>query len=767
MTETNTTAASQTFEQWRMVLLSNWDWPFFWLAIGVAAFVVLLALRSTRRQRWSVRLGLVSLRALAVGLLLLTTLQPGIRRESVTQLPNRIAILLDLSRSMAIREQANAPSRIERSLALLEASEGQLERWRARRHVDFYGYHQDLVSWTPSQGPRSAIGTATRTRSALEQLRERYRGSDLAGVVLISDGIDNGRLGEGTLSQVNRRFLVRLETPIHTVRVGGDDLRDIAVGPVHADDFAFVRNAVKVDVEVRATGVEKTQVPLTLREGERLVARRQVELDSGKGVQRVSFEFVPQRVGKYVYTVSTPLIANEAVESNNSESFMLQVIRDRVRVLQVCGRPSWDERFLRRMLKRDPNIDLISFFILRTPASLALVPRDELSLIPFPTEELFDHELGSFDLVILQNFNYGPYGIGAYLPRLRQYVERGGGLAMLGGELSFTSGGYHGTVLADVLPVHLSRPTPVAEKLLSADEFKPLLTERGREHPLLQLGRDGLTSSQIVAGLPPLVGSNVVGRARRGAVVLATHPRLKTRSGNPMPVLAVREVGKGRTLALTSDSLWRWAFVAVGEGGTRQAYDRIWRGMIRWLIKDPELEYLRIVVQRDRVRKGGEIHATIRAYHPDYRPATDVQLRYSIEPVAGGEAQSGVLRTDELGEARLTYRATTVGAFRVRAEATIGERRAVATDMFLVHRASLEEQNPQATGILLEELASASGGRYLGPVEELPDLPFLSPRVRRVNWTRDSEIWNQWWFLCFVVGAFALEWSVRRRFGHF
>ena len=109
---------------------------------------------------------------------------------------------------------------------------------------------------------------------------------------------------------------------------------------------------------------------------------------------------------------------------------------DRVRVLQLCGRPSWDERFLRRLLKRNPNVDLISFFILRTPSDLAAVDSDELSLIPFPTHELFQNELPSFDVIFLQNFEYMPYGIGAYLDNIRQYVETGGGMAMIGGALA-------------------------------------------------------------------------------------------------------------------------------------------------------------------------------------------------------------------------------------------------------------------------------------------------------------------------------------------
>ena len=120
------------------------------------------------------------------------------------------------------------------------------------------------------------------------------------------------------------------------------------------------------------------------------------------------------------------MLAGEALASNNQQSFTLKVIRDRVRVLHLAGRPSWDERFLRSMLRRDPNVDLVSFFILRTETDEQPWNRDELSLIPFPTYEIFEEQLHSFDLVIFQNFNYAPYGVEPFLPNVRDYVEEGG-----------------------------------------------------------------------------------------------------------------------------------------------------------------------------------------------------------------------------------------------------------------------------------------------------------------------------------------------------
>ena len=127
--------------------------------------------------------------------------------------------------------------------------------------------------------------------------------------------------------------------------------------------------------------------------------------------ERVSFDWLPDHPGTFVFRISTPVLGGEALTGNNEQTFTVKVIRDRVRVLHLCGRPSWDQRFLRAMLRRDPNVDLVSFFILRTETDEQPWNREELSLIPFPTYEIFEEQLRSFDLVIFQNFNFAPYGV--------------------------------------------------------------------------------------------------------------------------------------------------------------------------------------------------------------------------------------------------------------------------------------------------------------------------------------------------------------------
>jgi hypothetical protein len=570
---------------------------------------------------------------------------------------------------------------------------------------------------------------------------------------------------------------------VHAAWVGRPGLHDVAVAGVGADDFAFVHTALTIEATLRVLGAgeagwEGMTLPVTLRRDGVPVKTVAIEVEAGVSDYRVAFSFTPERVGKYVYEISTPVLSGEAIAENNSRAFVLKVIRDKIRVLQVAGRPSWDERFLRGLLKRDPNVDLISFFILRTPDDLEAVSSDELSLIPFPTEELFQQQLRSFDVVFLQNFNYAPYGIGNYLGEIRRYVEEGGGLAMIGGDLSFSLGGYAHTPVADVLPVEipeseelssgipsLGKPLP-ASALADLAPFRLQLTAEGRAHPITALKLDLRQNDARWSKLPELEGTNVVSRARPGATVLGVHPTHRDADGKPLPVLTVGEAQKGRVLTLTSDSTWRWGFA-----GDSQLYQRFWENAIRWLIRDPALSFLRIETSEAEYARGQKVSLAVNAVGPDYQPLKDAEISISVASLESASGKPEPIasltgRSDESGELHQEIDPPHPGGYRITARAMIGGRPAVAEEVFLVRGAGRELEEPEARDDVLKQVASLTGGKFLGPGDSWSGLAFHPPRVVRVNKHRDLELWSGWWVLLVAALCLGANWALRRHWGY-
>jgi hypothetical protein len=761
------------FDEQHFVLLSSWGRAASLAAIAAAVAVVLLAWRALRHEPlWTRKATLLGLRGAAVLAALVLFFQPALRQENVTRLPNHVAVLIDQSESMRLKEAPGEPGRAERAAAWIEKEAPRLAA--DKTHViDYYSFGERLSPTT--QGAPPHFEDATRLREALTQLRARYDGRDLAGVVVVSDGIDNGRELRGADAA---DFLKSLDAPVHPAWVGRPGLHDVAVAGVGADDFAFVRTALQIEATLRVLGAaeagwEGRTLPVTLKRDGVPVRTTNIEVEPGTIDYRVTFAFTPERVGKYVYEIATPVLDGEAIAENNTRAFVLKVIRDKIRVLQVAGRPSWDERFLRGLLKRDPNVDLISFFILRTPNDLEAVPADELSLIPFPTEELFQEQLRSFDVVFLQNFNYAPYGIGSYLGEIKRYVDEGGGLAMIGGDLSFSLGGYAHTPVSDVLPVDipdgeepgipgLSRPQP-ASALVDLQPFRLQLTAEGRAHPITALKLDLRQNDARWAKLPELEGSNIVTRARPGATVLGVHPTRRDAEGKPLPVLTVGEADKGRVLALTSDSTWRWGFA-----GDSQLYQRFWENAIRWMIRDPALSFLRIETGEAEIARGQKLPFVVSAVGPDYQPLKDADVAVSIASLAAAKepiwSQNG--RTDESGELHLEMLPPHPGGYRITARAIIGGRQAVEEEVFLVRGAGRELEEPEARDDLLKQVAAATGGKFMGPGDSWSGLLFHPPRVVRVNKHRDLELWSGWWVLLVAAACLSANWALRRRWGY-
>jgi len=759
-----------SYNAWRLAFLA--PWPRWVLALLVLAAIaaVLLSWRGLAGEPSAGRkAALLSLRAVAALAALYLLLEPAVQLLQTARVKNRLAVLVDRSRSMNFPIEPGGEARAAAAGHFLAESRIALERAGAELAVEAYGFDRDawpadLASLARGEPAR---GGHTDLLRALEAVAggSSAPGRRLAGVLLLSDGADNGALADG-LGPPGRAALKALGVPVNAVAVGSEAPRDLAVERVAADDFAFVRNTVTVEATLRARGFGREDVKLVLRREGAVVAQATVRLEPAKELYTVPLSFAPDTTGTFVLTVATPVLPGEAVAENNARSFVLRVIRDRVRVLLVAGRPSWDERFLRGLLREDPNVDLVSFFILRTAGDNP-GPQDQLSLIPFPVTEILGEQLRTFDAVLFVNFAYQPYrslDIERYLPNLRDYVRGGGAFAMVGGDQSFAEGRYAGTPIGEVLAVD-----PAEGMGSTAESFRPRLTAEGRRHPVTSLVPGEGANEAAWSALPALPGLNLTAPLglEGGARVLLEAPTILVR-GQPAPVVAVREVGAGRTLAVTTDGSWHWGFVAAEEGLGNRAHQRFWSNALRWLVRDPELTPLQVQPERPSVEPGEPVGLSVSLRGPDYGPAPGARVAAELVSADGSSVAraEGVTGTD--GTARLEFPAAPPGAYKVIASAERpGAPPERASAALAVRSSGPEDGDVAPRPQLLREIAEATGGTFSAlPRSGLPELKLADPEVVEVGRRRDVPIWDRWWSLALLAAALGAEWMLRRRWGH-
>ena len=740
------------------LLLSAPGWQ---LALGGLAILaaMLLAWRSARGVAGR---GLQLVLLIPVALALLWALvRPIWVEESVQREEGRFVLLIDDSRSMAVLEDG-APR--HEALPQVLAAIGHED-------ADRYVFGAELLS---GREPGWQQG-GTDLGAALRALAERYAGERLTGIALVSDGIDRGALRQDWVAGSGIPEL-ELPGPLTVYGVGvAESLADLAVEDVAVGGFAFIRAPFPLRAVISGPGFEGRRVPVTLTCDGSLVARKTVTLDA-EGRAEAQFSVTPKEVGRHTYEVALPADQADAIPSNNSQAVVVRVVRDRMRVLQVCGSPSMDQKFLRRFLKQDPAVDLVSFFILRTHEDMgAGYDDDELALIPFPYDRLFSEDLWSFDLIIFQNFDYEPYfswNSQRLLANIADYVRQGGAFVMVGGDRSFDLGKYQETAIADILPVALGAGGEAAD----VAAFLPVLTEAGRRHPVTALAGDAAESALLWEGLSALDGLNLSRGPAAGAAVLLAHPSLRAR-GEPMPVLAVKRVGQGRSMAFMGDSSWRWAFAEAARGKGNQTYLRFWKNAMRWLVGDPEAQQVRVETSRENYRVGEEVRAVVRVRDVAFQPRAGVAVRGVVQRPAMATAQaidselladdgSFELRSDGNGEAIVSFVPKTPGAWRLQVRVA-GQEEVSAFEGGTVFAVTARE--PELSQIVpdmafLAALAESAGGAYHAPGQA--GAPLEDPQAgRQLRELRETPLWDIP-LVPLLVGLFAsLSWWVRRRGG--
>ena len=254
-------------------------------------------------------------------------------------------------------------------------------------------------------------------------------------------------------------------------------------------------------------------------------------------------------------------------------------------------------------------------------------------------------------------------------------------------------------------------------------------------------------------------------RVRPDASVLLEHPSHRMESGGALPVLVLGAAGRGRTLALTTDTTWRWGMTTGGASGDASAHERFWDRAVRWLARDPALEPARITTDRERYGPGARASVTGQLADPRYAPYADRAIALRLLDSAGQERAAVETRTDREGrvEAELALPADE-GAYRIEARLA-GATEALAEEWLVIEAGGDELADPRANPALLRELTEATGGTFYPSPEDAPALADLDTTLTRSLGIVSHEPFGGGWAFALLVAVFAGEWFLRRRWG--
>ena len=679
-----------------------------------------------------------------------TLISYSTRKEPLTT-----AFLLDNSGSMSI-SSANSDhnSRKEEGLKVIEESR------KSDMKSSVFSFDTQLVPGVP----KDPSSSGTDFMAALTQLISQE--PDLAQIVLISDGHDFSPLSRMSSSNLESWLKASGMPPIHSVFIGTlDDQPDLLIHSVEAPSFSYIRTPVKIDVSILARKLNESSPQVQLLEDEKVIQFQTAALDE-HGFGRVAFEIYPDRVGEHLYQIRIPARPEEKNTRNNTQNVLVQTGRDKINVLHIAGSVTPDLQGLRSTFENDPFIDFTAFYILRTQEHMQIgvdgrmIPPDEMALVQFPVEEIFDRQLFSFDVVVFQDFDAGNYFQNSYQARklmrkISTFVrEQSGGLIVIGGPRTASGPSLSLTSVGEILPIlPKTYRTRYQEK-----ERQMIPTQSGLLHPILEgMETQALLPDQSSQGkLPRIFGFMETDKVHPEANLLISTPE-----GDP--ILATRHVGNGRTVFLNSSSSWIWRRDALEKGETTTVYNAFWRDMLKWASGDPTLNPSQVTPSSSQ-ENPLHLQTEIALKDQDYQPLQQKSGKMLISAVEEGHEPVVVpFTTSKNGQATISADLEQPGFYRLKIQA--GEGVPELEKNIFLGGSVLEHQENDPLPETLKLLSELSGGTfYESPLEFSAASLTQKQTVREtILETRRTRLRDSIYLLPFLLFLAALEWFIRRQ----
>jgi hypothetical protein len=759
---------------------------------------------------------LVGLRMVLL-LLLLVILLPQLRLWFERQGWPDVVILIDDSASMSTVDDYRDPrikevaDRLAKKMELTELNRLQLAQalmlrsdqdWLTtlltRRQVRVHVYHcshrahrlSDVHSAEEIEQGLEAIekleakpeNDSSQLGVAVRQVLNDFRGSSLAAVVMLTDGVTTE--GED-LAKVSK-YSVQMGVPLYFVGIGdAREVRDLHLHDLQVEESVYVNDRVVFEVQLTCRGEGSLRVPVTLHEKgkQEVLDSKTVEVGGSRKTIKVRLIHQPTEPGEKMYEIRVPVQPDEAEKENNRISRPVFVQEAKLlKVLYVEGYRRYEYHYIKSLLERESDRikgnKSIDLKVLLLNADVDFAAEDRSALSDWPTRK----ELESFDVVILGDVDPRPRGDNKMTEHLKDVahfvLERGGGLLMISGE-RYAPRYYKDSPLKDVLPIDVTTDPPPEDRQVGrviVNTFRPELTPTGRLHPIFRFSPDEKENDRIWNELKEMYWFAEGYVPKRAAEVLVVHPEVraegKAASGGSGSALADRHplvlqqfVGAGRSMFFGIHETWRWGFRT-----DQLHFNHFWIQVIRYLARSRLGRVQLRLDQQTPYRRGDPIQVLVRFPDDAPPPAEDTEVRVVVErrrPNRPGDVSHRTIQLAKLTGTRGTYQTrltqTPEGDYTFWLSDPSATPRPRAEAKVKAPPGEMEKLQMNATD--MERAAEETQGRFytLGQsqrvLEELPVGTRVTVNAPGPPWL----LWNH--FALFLVGLLLLttEWVLRKQ----
>jgi len=721
--------------------------PTVLIGLGVAAAAAASMLGyALWNRRTLLSAAMAALRVFFLALLAWCLFQPGRRDTQTLKQKPRFVVLLDTSQSMLM-----TPPKPQATNRWAVVAQTLQQPWVAALaagcDLDCYAFNTDVGRKLTIAEARQLRpdGNATLLRDALKSIVSRYNGVEVAGGLLLSDGLDTREVYSDWAAEA-RPF------PLHTLALEPEAVweeePDVRLDSLNTPRRVTVGWQTELKALISGQGTGSQAIPVQLFKDDVLQQELQTQLPAGGGSREVVFHLEHPVAGLKTYRVCVPPLPKETRTNDNELAVGVQVVDAKNRLLYVEGPPRWESKYLTRVLRANKQITPVIF--LRGAQGRFMTFGVQGIMSP----DMQEAQLALFKMIILGNMDAEEL-TEARARNLVRFVETGGSLVLLGGSKAWSENGFAKTALRKLLPAKQYGGKA------TAGEFAILLTDAGRAHPAFA------GDPEFWAQMPPVLDVFPNVQPAPGArVLVAVRAAAAT-----YPLILSQQYGQGKVVAIFTDSLWKWQLSP--DALKHNPYERFWDQLIAWLSPKEEQgaeQELETFVDREQLFVGEELEISARwtAAQP---PPADVAigaelagpdkrtLRYAMTRQS---AQTTEGRTLPLFTCK--FKAEQPGLYTVAAAGEVAGRRAASDPVSFAVKPFTPESVPRPANVpVLQAIARSSGGQFFATPDALNEY-LAALQVKRLE--QEISEFHSLWQRAIVIGSLiallAAEWICRK-----
>lgn len=731
-------------------LILGWGWAGLLLLLLFVLPALILAYRFEGKViAKNSRYRLIAMRLLWGFLLALLLTAPIIVVSGYVPQRNRLAVMVDASRSMSIKSQNE--SRIDQVKKLFAS--GFIKKLEEKT-----GIYPEVFSFANHVSPVSrqeveqfniiADGNHTDISGAVRDLMGNLGEGSLLGVIMLTDGVS-------TIGENPALALSNMRTPVHFIAPGAQGgTADMALHLLRPPASGYLNSSVRVRGEVSMHGIATSSVEVTVTRNGQSFTKVMAELAAETGRAGFAFNVPCDEEGTFRFELEIPHLDNELTTENNRSGFLLKVVRERLNILALSGRPGWDMKFIDNALSTDPNARLVHW--LKVSDNRWVSSRDFKPQKAVSTPDLSE-DLKNADVIVLSDASYDM--LKPIEEELVKRVEAGtAGLLVLPAGRSFAELGYTGTRIETLLPVNTEkqiwRGTPGNLSLPAVDV----------PYNFLRLVDNPIENVEFFATLPKLDGAYEFSGLKTGSEVLIS----STIRGSVevLPFLIKSRVGQGNIIMFTGGPLWPMGFRLVPTDRGFAPFSALMVNMFKWLANRREDAQVSIELASSRGYVGQA--GTIKVWVLDSKNQlqANAQVTVQVKDEKGNNNTLPAIETSEKG----CYEATFIPAFRglhqLEAEARYqGRELGKAESEILIETPTAEFDEPIIKEALMKQLASETGGIFANMDNAEMIISAIEAVPGQKLETKTLDMRDSWLLLLILLLLPMIEWYWRRTGG--